>query len=647
MFDTYSLAAFLGFLLLAILGAASYSVYILIHGLDLAPLFESRERLKEDIASCQRTISDLKAEIAARNIEVATAQRTIAEGEVEKKWLDDNRDIVATLKRQIDVEKDNLQKALDQFNEKNDELTKVKSELQEVSGKHLTLLEENEKLLKENNGMEEENEQLENRISELKKQIESAKKEATAIDSDLQQKKNELENIVKEIEQQKERLKNIRDDVSNENRKNQELQKERKILMGKFHEEEEKYHNLVSNCIKAEPINEEAKWCDLNRGVFTEDEVIKNRNTVDEKEWLAGFKANLKNSGIKFHDRVIDAFHTSLKVADFSPLVVLAGISGTGKSLLPRLYAKALGMNFLQIAVQPRWDNPQDMFGFYNYMDGRYKATELSRLLWQYDIYNNPAAKTKYNKLLPMSIILLDEMNLAKVEYYFSDMLSKLEVRRGVTDDNPASRRNAEVEIECGATQKVAAARRLYVGRNMLFVGTMNEDESTQTLSDKVIDRSNVLRFGKPGDLAALPDISKFEKIYAVPCVMAYDDWKGKWLSKSKDNAKNVTEAIKEINNQLEVIGRPFAYRVYGAIQEYIKNYPGEERFALADQIEMKVLPKLNGVDKESSSKVREAINRIGQIIDDKVQDDKLSRAFRMAKDNRDDAFFQWRGVTR
>ena len=96
-------------------------------------------------------------------------------------------------------------------------------------------------------------------------------------------------------------------------------------------------------------------------------------------------------------------------------------------------------------------------------MDGRYKATELSRMLWQFDIHNNPQAKSKYQKSLPMNLVLLDEMNLAKVEYYFSDMLSKLEVRQVLTSRR-STRRNVEVEIECGSTQKAAEAKRLFVG---------------------------------------------------------------------------------------------------------------------------------------------------------------------------------------
>src|SRR5262249_42718710 len=98
-----------------------------------------------------------------------------------------------------------------------------------------------------------------------------------------------------------------------------------------------------------------------------------------------------------------------------------------------------------------------------------------------------------------MLLVLLDEMNLARIEYYFSEFLSKLEVRQSVGNpDDPAQRAPAEIEFEIGPRDTETASFRLWVGGNVLFVGTMNEDESTQTLSDKVLDRANVLRFGRP-----------------------------------------------------------------------------------------------------------------------------------------------------
>ncbi len=108
-------------------------------------------------------------------------------------------------------------------------------------------------------------------------------------------------------------------------------------------------------------------------------------NTITEEEALKKAKKYIEDCGLTFPDRVINAFHASLKTADMSPLVVLAGISGTGKSELPMRYAEGMGIHLVSLAVQPRWDSPNDLFGFYNHLEGRYKATELARAMVQFE----------------------------------------------------------------------------------------------------------------------------------------------------------------------------------------------------------------------------------------------------------------------
>ncbi len=168
-----------------------------------------------------------------------------------------------------------------------------------------------------------------------------------------------------------------------------------------------------------------------------------------ETDALAALKSYLKHHGLKFHDRTLNAFHTSLKTTQSSPLVVLAGVSGTGKSELPRRYSEAMGMNFLNIAVQPRWDSPQDLFGFYDYLEQRFRPTELTRALIQMDPYwqednrgwqvEKKDELKRSNRSGEMLLVLLDEMNLARVEYYFSEFLSRLETRRGIDNLNDAA----------------------------------------------------------------------------------------------------------------------------------------------------------------------------------------------------------------
>jgi len=376
----------------------------------------------------------------------------------------------------------------------------------------------------------------------------------------------------------------------------------------------------------------------------------------DEKTALRHFREVLTDKGLLFPQRVIDAFHTSLKCHDINPLTVLAGVSGTGKTLLPIAYARVMGMHSLVISVQPRWDSPQDMFGFYNYMEKQYKATDLSRALLCMDPYNYP--RRKYPMLGDpwaqnrMLLVLLDEMNLARTEYYFSEFLSKLELRRLVKDaDKPADRKDAEIELDVGPGKGVRFP--LWVGPNVLFVGTMNEDETTQTLSDKVLDRSNVLRFGKPSDTKAHQDGCDTLNIPLSEKFLSWERWKS-WIRHFETGAPwsaAVQKTITLLNAAMDDVGRPFGYRMRDAFLEYVANYPlvnEADRFnlAVADQIEQKVLPKLRGIDC-TTERAASCLQDLERIIAP-LGDSELAKAFKSARDeSMSIGMFQWRGVVR
>jgi len=371
---------------------------------------------------------------------------------------------------------------------------------------------------------------------------------------------------------------------------------------------------------------------------------------TDEVEALEEARSSLDNAGYHFHKRVLKAFHTSLKCQDINPLTVLAGVSGTGKTLLPAAYAQLMGMHRLIIAVQPRWDSPQDMFGFYNYLEKRYKATELARALVRMDPFTKLEGLDEKQRCSErMLLVLLDEMNLARTEYYFSEFLSKLELRRLVGSSASAeSRQDARIYLDNVPGRNAIS---FWVDRNILFAGTMNEDESTQTLSDKVIDRANVLRFGRPARLNA-DDQNHDPLLPPAPGYLTAAIWKrwcreiitGNWTQKALG-------WINSLNDALVKIGRPFGHRVEKSILAYISNYPGIEdgenllREAFSDQIEQKILPKLRGLDNlESASKT--VFEEIANVIEE-TEDDALLKAFHSASESSATGMFMWYGVTR
>ena len=318
---------------------------------------------------------------------------------------------------------------------------------------------------------------------------------------------------------------------------------------------------------------------------------------ADEHKWLEHIRIQSKKSGIHFNERQLMAYHTSLKIGEWSPLVVLSGVSGTGKSELPKQYAIHGGMQFLSVPVKPDWDSPASLFGYYNSIENKFEATELIRALYQ----------MQRNKKTPWSdsmlMVLLAEMNLAHPEQYFADLLSKFEEARN-------SDRDPSYEIALGAGER---PEMLNIGRNVLWTGTMNEDETTKGLSDKVIDRSMLITFPCPKELYGR-NTNKLEKPQLTLSYTRWESWKQSALNSENDRIIDLIDKrkkmIEQINIEMSEMGRNLGHRVWQSIQNYILNYPlviaaGKDQGdmndsvqqAFCDALAFKMMPKLRGLE--------------------------------------------------
>ncbi len=388
-----------------------------------------------------------------------------------------------------------------------------------------------------------------------------------------------------------------------------------------------------------------------------------------EEAAVQAVAAHAKSLGFWYPDRVIRAFHTSLTLGRQAPLLVLAGISGTGKSQLPRLYCDALGINFLPMAVQPGWDSPADLVGFFSHIEHRFKPTPLSRALVQMDEYMGQSldrlVQKEFDRFTQLRqpcegellLVLLDEMNLARVEYYFSDFLSRLELRNSAGFD-PADeehRRRVQLMLEAPGAKDALKHVALFPGDNVLFVGTMNEDESTMALSDKVIDRANVLRFGKPETLKAE---TGGRGASSEKC-LTLKQWR-QWTRLTEERpadaerVRTIAEWTARLNESLDSVQRSFAHRTAGAIKSYCLAYsagvqPKENKFelksAFADQVEQRVMPKLRGVD-PSSPDGQQAMQGVQSLIEE-LADAELLDAFNRGLRANEGQSFVWYGTRR
>ena len=330
---------------------------------------------------------------------------------------------------------------------------------------------------------------------------------------------------------------------------------------------------------------------------------------IDEIDWLTNIKRGCDEYGIKFNERILKAFHTAIKTAEWSPLTILAGVSGTGKSELPRLYSHFGGIVFEPVAVQPNWDSQESMLGFFNSIDNRFDAQPLLRFLAQ----SQKEWTVDYPGLSEaVCMVLLDEMNLAHPELYFAQFLSKLELRRGKARfDVPA------LEIKTGAG---IPPYKLPLGRNVLWTGTMNQDETTKSLSDKVLDRSVVINFPRPIKLSRRPKLMPLNSGNRRSLLNKNDwfSWMEKKISFERDLIFPYKAFVEDINKALGVAGRAVGHRVWQSIEYYIANYPDVRaaakngdasdlarsmHIAFEDQLVQKIMPKLRGIDTRGKSK--------------------------------------------
>ena len=366
---------------------------------------------------------------------------------------------------------------------------------------------------------------------------------------------------------------------------------------------------------------------------------VQNPNGVDEIEWLNGIEKACDKYGLHFNPRIIKAFHTALKTAEWAPLTVLAGVSGTGKSQLPRLYSHFGGLFFNPLSVQPNWDSQESMLGFFNSIDNKFDAQPVLRFLAQ----SQKEWSDEYPGLKDaICMILLDEMNLAHPELYFAEFLSKLEFRRGMKKNELPS-----LPVKIGAGLPPYS---LPLGRNVLWAGTMNQDETTKSLSDKVLDRSIVIYFPRPTELKSLKKLEALD-VKNRGTLLHRNDWFS-WIARSADDPKhagsNLTEEeiapykkyIEEINSYLGVVGRAIGHRVWQSVEYYMANYPdvrvimsknkdeqdGKElqkylHIAFEDQLVQKVMPKLRGIDTRGDSKTK-CLDKIRGLIVSGINDE-------------------------
>ena len=305
------------------------------------------------------------------------------------------------------------------------------------------------------------------------------------------------------------------------------------------------------------------------------------------------------NFGYKYTKEQLSNLYLSLKT---KPFVILAGISGTGKSKIVRLFADSIGANYHLISVRPDWNDGSDLLGYKNLKD-EFIEGQLTKIIIE--------ASKQENKNKPY-LICLDEMNLARVEYYLSDYLSIIESRQKIDQDI--------------ITDNLIEDKKLHIPDNVYIIGTVNMDDTTFTFSRKVLDRANTIEFSDV-DLENLFTNKNKEIIGSLNINNSFlktnylkaDDIEEEY----REYALEVNKKIIEINEILKKSKRQFAYRVRDEILFYmVENKKVDllnENLAFDYQIMQKILPAISGSESSVKNVLIDLFNFVCEktIIDD------------------------------
>jgi hypothetical protein len=274
----------------------------------------------------------------------------------------------------------------------------------------------------------------------------------------------------------------------------------------------------------------------------------------------------IHQQGMRIDERVVRRYHLALQTRGF---VVLSGLSGTGKTWLAEAYARAVGARHSVVAVAPNWTTNEDLLGYLNPLTNQYHHTEFSHFVLKAGAAYRAAKRTGV-EAQPFHLVL-DEMNLARVEYYFAQFLSAMEVRA----------RRGSATIDLGADEP------LLLPPNLVVIGTVNIDETTHGFADKVHDRAQLIELE-----------ARREDLVAHLAGRPY-----------QADAMAIWDAVHHVG--------PFTFRVLDEMHAYVTaaatlGTSWEE--ALDEQLLQKVLPKIKGAD----PRVGDALSRIVELTEER-----------------------------
>ena len=203
-------------------------------------------------------------------------------------------------------------------------------------------------------------------------------------------------------------------------------------------------------------------------------------NEISLQDFTEGYRMFAASQmGLYYTPEIVRRFVAGMAA---SKLLILEGISGTGKTSLPYSFSRYMDNPATIISVQPSFRDRSELLGYFNEFSKKFNETEFLRALYEANYNQTP------------TLIVLDEMNLARIEYYFAEMLSVLEMPskdEWILDLVPTAWKGDPYKMDNG---------KIHVADSTWFIGTANNDDSTFTITDKVYDRAMPIELNERAD---------------------------------------------------------------------------------------------------------------------------------------------------
>lgn len=291
----------------------------------------------------------------------------------------------------------------------------------------------------------------------------------------------------------------------------------------------------------------------------------------------------------------IRKFVTSLGV---SKTMILQGMSGTGKTSIAVAFGKYISVPSIVVPIQPMWKERSDLLGYYNEFTGKFNETVILHKLYE---------ATFSDKI---NIIVLDEVNIARVEYYFSEFLSLLEL--------PVSSNRQLVVAANGAIGDPRKMKRgkILLPDNVWFLGTANNDDSTFAISDKVYDRAMVMNLDNRAQPIQTQDSVKPIHLSTKTFYRLIEEAK-----KAYPISESAKQKIKNFDQYLiQNFQVTFGNRILMQLNHYVPIYiacGGSELEAIDDFLSKKTLRKLESKNPVYvKAKSQELISKLDEIFE-------------------------------